>query len=194
MSLQRIAQTRAGRAVTILDVNESLLDCFEQLNQEVALPAAERLATLALRAVIDDLRASRPDQAEYTPGALATLDYARRHTFASMGKSQTEVSAQDTKMLFRDLLWGQVVPNPSLPESVACLGKRYWTAKNGQHELTPHIRRLASDAGLSPRAHIRASIIDADNGSVAKNWAKYKDPLGVERSFGDPYGEELLAA
>ena len=194
MSLQRIAQTRSGRRVTIVDVNEGLLDSFEQLNQEVALPAAECLAVLALRMVIDELRSSRPDQADYTQGALATLDYARRHTFVSISKPQAEVRAQDTRMLFRDLLWGQIVPDPSLPESMACLGKRYWAVKNNQHELTPKIRRLADDSGMSPRAIIRASVIDASNGSMARNWATYEDPLGVKRSFGDAYGEELLAA
>jgi hypothetical protein len=195
MSMQRIAQTHDERLMTVLDVNEGLLDAFEQLDQELALPASERLAVRALRMTIDHLRRSQPAQTEYDDWVLATVDYARRYTFVSQGRPPAEVNPSNANMLYRDLHWGQVVADPNTPEKMRCLGKRYWGVKNERHELTPEIRRLAAVAGVSPRALVRASVIDAGNGSTVRNWASYEDPLGQKRSLGDPYGdEELLAA
>jgi len=186
LSLQRTVLTRAGKEISALDTQEGLLDAFEMLAQEVALPADELLAIRGLRTLIDGLRGSQPHELSYDRRVSTAADFAPRHLFVSKGKTPDQVTSRDYQLMRRDLLWAQVVSGDG---EKACYGRRYWEVMNERHELTPEIRRLAGAAGVSPRASRRADIIDASNGARVWNWARYEDPAGQKQSFGSVYGE-----
>jgi hypothetical protein len=202
LTLRSEAATHDGSDMSALDINKRLLESIELLPEVVQLPAAELLAIDGLRAVVDGLSNSHPDQRDYDRRVLLAVDYAPRHLFVAKGKESAAVTAHNVDLMRRDLLWGQIVADPAevareqlkaevearRPREVGCYGKRYWASMNERHELTPQIRHLAEQSGLTPRALARAAMVDAGGSAKVRNWAHYVESGQTARSFGSVFG------
>jgi hypothetical protein len=181
LALDSTAETLAGKQVTALDTQETLLEMFEQLQEDIALPEDELLSIIALRSIIDGLRQSRPQYAEYSKLSRVRVEFAPKHLFVTEKRPQTQVRAANYATMQRVLDWDRILPEGS--------GRQYWRAMTAKDPLAPHIVRLAKQSGISRRARRRARMIDTDDGREVVNWSKYKNPKGVLRSLGHPIGD-----
>jgi hypothetical protein len=182
LTLKHTELTCDDKTVTALDGQESYLDAFEVINQRAQLPEDEKLAIVVMRNIVDELRRSRPEIAEYTKLALARTGAAPRHYALSRGRTQADVRADNKVVMAENLAWDMVLPMGR--------GLAYWSKVAERDQLVARVYALAAAAGLTPRARHRAAIIDGDgSGSVVVNWSTYLDGREQKRSFGSAYGD-----
>ena len=182
LTLKVTAETIDGRRLTALNGQEGMLDLFESLQAEVALPEDEKIAIAGIRGVIDALRASRPAQAEYANLARLRVEFAPKHQFISKDRPQTDIKASSKVAMHRNIEWSRVLPvGPGL---------RYWRTVEAQDPFAAQVRELAVTAGVSKRSTRRAGIIDDPNSKrLVANWSYYNDATGARRSLGSPAGD-----
>ncbi len=182
LTLTRVAKTLQGKTVTSLSAQESLLDLYESFEEkDIELPEDEKLAIVALRGLIDGLRASRPAETQYTAMARSRIDFAAKHQFVSRRKDGTHIPIDSHEAMQRNLLWDRVLPVGN--------GYNYWTQLASKDPLAEQVRKMAGKAGNIEREVNRAAMIDDSKvDGLVINWARYKDAQGTVRSLGNPIG------
>jgi hypothetical protein len=181
MTCTKAALTIGGKHVTVLDIQEDLLDKAVVIAERVRLPQDEYEAIDVLRALNDALRQSNPERAEYATNARKWMDFAVRHQFLSKEVPPESVSAGDQTIMQRNLAWDRILPEGP--------GMRYWARLAERDPLVARIHEHADNFGTADRALARAAIIDSGMSlNYVKDWASYIHNEKV-RSFGNPYGK-----
>lgn len=182
LALQVTAETIDGSRFTALNGQEAVLDLFEIMQGEIALPEDEKLAIAGIRTAVDALRASRPAQADYTGMAKLRVEFAAKHQFIGKDRPLSEIKAGSKPVMQRNIEWSRILPvGPGL---------RFWRGIEGRDPFAAQVKELAAAAGVSKRSALRASIIDDPNSKkLVANWSYYNDARGVSRSLGSPAGD-----
>lgn len=185
LTLRATTETREGRMVTAMDVQEQLANLALDLSKDVGLPDDEFEAIERWLGMIDVMRGIHPDRGEYTSQACMSINFAARHNYLLKKCDGVELTTASDEVVSRNLQWDRILPRGVGQEYWGRIAERKGENNEPYNPPVPHTRALS-------RARAITEISTSDpNQHTYVNWSKVTTQNGT-LTLEDPYSYDSL--